>query len=297
MKGCDIMIFKGCGVALITPFKENGLVNFDKLKELIEFQIENKTDALIICGTTGEASTLSDLEKKEVIKFSIEVANGKIPVIAGTGCNDTLKTIEMSKYAQSVNASALLIVTPYYNKCSQDGLYQHYLKIASMVSIPIILYNVPSRTGVNIDVDTVLRLSQIENIIAIKEASSNISQIAKIISLVPNNFNVYSGNDDQTLPILALGGIGVISVAANIIPKQMHELCEKYFSNDIALARQIQYKYLDLMNSLFCDINPIPIKEAMNILNLNVGNCRLPLSNMNDKNIEKLRLSLNKLNM
>ncbi len=291
------MIFRGSGVALITPFDENDNVNYNKLEELIEFQIENCTDAIIICGTTGESSTLSNEEKEQVIKFTVEKVNKRIPVIAGTGSNNTKSAIKTSKLAENLGCDGLLIVTPYYNKCTQEGLYLHYKKIAESVNIPIILYNVPGRTGVNIDVNTVIRLSKIRNIVGIKEASSNISQIAKIISNVDNDFVVYSGNDDQILPILSLGGMGVISVLANIYPKQTHDMCEQFFKGEILKSRQLQYKYLNVINNLFIEVNPIPIKEAMNIQGFNVGNPRLPLCNMTEKNKAILKNSLNELNI
>lgn len=282
------MLFKGSGVALVTPFDKKNNVNYIKLEELINFHLANKTDAIIVCGTTGESSTLSENEKKEIIKFVVEKVNGKIPVIAGTGSNSTKTAIEMSKFAQDVGCDGLLIVTPYYNKCSQEGLYKHYKEISNNVSIPIILYNVPSRTGVNITPETVLRLSRIKNICGIKEASGNISQVAKIISLVNNEFFVYSGNDDQTLPILSLGGMGVISVAANIYPQKMHDLCYNYFDNNVKKARKIQFELLKVMEKLFIDVNPIPIKEVMNILGFNVGDVRLPLCKMSKEKIEEL---------
>lgn len=282
------MLFKGSGVALVTPFDKKNNVNYIKLEELINFHLANKTDAIIVCGTTGESSTLSENEKKEVIKFVVEKVNRKIPVIAGTGSNSTKTAIEMSKFAQDVGCDGLLIVTPYYNKCSQEGLYKHYKEISNNVSIPIILYNVPSRTGVNITPETVLRLSRIKNICGIKEASGNISQVAKIISLVNNEFFVYSGNDDQTLPILSLGGMGVISVAANIYPQKMHDLCYNYFDNNVKKARKIQFELLKVMEKLFIDVNPIPIKEVMNILGFNVGDVRLPLCKMSKEKIEEL---------
>ncbi|MEG2348061.1 MAG: 4-hydroxy-tetrahydrodipicolinate synthase [Clostridia bacterium] len=286
------MIFNGSGVALITPFNEDKTINYKKLEELIEFHITNFTDAIIICGTTGESSTLDINEKKELIKFSVEKANGRIPIIAGTGSNNINIAIKLSKYAEYVGVDGLLIVTPYYNKCSQEGLYLSYKQIANNVTIPILLYNVPSRTGVNIELDTVIKLSKISNIVGIKEASGNISQIAKIISKVSPDFYVYSGNDDQVLPILSLGGKGVISVAANIIPFQIHTICDSFFKKDFYTSKDLFYKYLNLMNKLFIDINPIPIKEAMNILDYNVGKFRLPLCSISSENYKILKKSL-----
>lgn len=281
------MLFKGSGVALITPFDKYNKVNYEKLDELIDFHLKNNTDAIIVCGTTGESSTLSNEEKKDVIKYVVEKVNKKIPVIAGTGSNNTKIAIEMSKYSQSIGADGLLIVTPYYNKCTQEGLFLHYKEIANNTSLPIILYNVPSRTGVNISVDTIIKLSKIDNIVGIKEASSNISQVSAILAKTNKDFCVYSGNDDQVLPLLSLGSVGVISVLANIFPKEVHDLCYNFFDGNLEESRKIQFKYLDLINSLFLQVNPIPIKEAMNFLKYDVGNCRLPLCDMDNsqKNI------------
>ncbi len=281
------MLFKGSGVALITPFDKYNKVNYEKLDELIDFHLKNNTDAIIVCGTTGESSTLSNEEKKDVIKYVVEKVNKKIPVIAGTGSNNTKVAIEMSKYSQSIGADGLLIVTPYYNKCTQEGLFLHYKEIANNTSLPIILYNVPSRTGVNISVDTIIKLSKIDNIVGIKEASSNISQVSAILAKTNKDFCVYSGNDDQVLPLLSLGSVGVISVLANIFPKEVHDLCYNFFDGNLEESRKIQFKYLDLINSLFLQVNPIPIKEAMNFLKYDVGNCRLPLCDMDNsqKNI------------
>ena len=289
------MIFKGSGVALITPFDNENNINYKKLEQLLEFQIENKTDSIIICGTTGESATLSLDEKKKLIKYTVEVVNKRIPVIAGTGSNNTKFSIELSKYAKEVNADGLLIVTPYYNKCSKQGLYEHYKAISDSVSLPIIAYNVPSRTGLNIEPDTLVKLSTIENIVAIKEASSNISQISEMFSKIPNNFNIYSGNDDQIIPILSLGGAGVISVLANIMPKQTHDICYNYFDGKIELAKNMQLKYFDLIKKLFIEVNPAPIKEAMNYLGYNVGKTRLPLCELTENNKKLLKESITKL--
>lgn len=288
-------MFKGSGVAIVTPFDKNNKINYGVLKELIEFQIKNSTDAIIVCGTTGESSTLSKEEKKEVIKFTVDVVKKRIPVIAGTGSNNTEDAIMLSKYAETIGADGLLLVTPYYNKCTQEGLYLHYKKIAENVNIPIILYNVPSRTCVNIEVNTLLKLSKIKNIVGVKEASSNISQITNILSKVDKNFLVYSGNDDQILPILSLGGSGVISVLANIYPRETHDICYEFFNGNIEKSRELQFKYLETAKNLFTEVNPIPVKEALNYLNFNVGSCRLPLSKINDKNKEKLIASINKI--
>lgn len=290
------MLFKGSGVALITPFDKYNKINYDKLNELIEFHIKNSTDAIIVCGTTGESATLSNDEKKDLIEYVVKKVDKKIPVIAGTGSNNTKIAIEMSKFAQSIGVDGLLIVTPYYNKCTQEGLYLHYKEIASNVNLPIILYNVPSRSGVNILPNTVEKLSHIKNIVGIKEASSDISQITKIASLVnTKEFNIYSGNDDQILPILSLGGAGVISVLANIYPKEVHDICYSFFDNNIDMSRNIQFKFLDIAKSLFLEVNPIPIKEAMNLLNFEVGKCRLPLTPMSKANLELLNKSLSSI--
>lgn len=282
------IIFKGSGVALITPMHEDGNVNFEVLEEIIEFQIKNKTDAIIVCGTTGESAMLSDEEKAAVIKFTVEKVAGSIPVIAGTGSNNTEHALEMSKKAAELGVDALLIVTPYYNKTSQKGLIEHYTYIANRVELPIILYNVPSRTGVNILPETYLELSKISNIVATKEANGDLSAIAKTISLCRDNLAVYSGNDDQILPILSLGGLGVISVFANICPLKCHEINHKYFNSEHDYAMRLFLDSIELMNSLFCDVNPIPVKEAMNQIGFNCGKCRLPLVELSDKNKIKL---------
>lgn len=291
------MIFKGSGVALITPFDEKNSINYKKLEHLLEFQIKNSTDAIIICGTTGESATLSFDEKKALIKYTVEVVNKRIPVIAGTGSNNTEFALKLSEYAKQVNADALLLVTPYYNKCSNNGLYLHYKKIADNVDLPIIVYNVPSRTGYNIDAETLKKLATINNIIGIKEASSNISQISEMFTKISNNFSIYSGNDDQILPILSLGGAGVISVLANILPKQTHDLCYNFFNGNIEEARKIQLKYFDLIKKLFIEVNPEPIKEAMNMLGYNVGKCRLPLCELSKSSKELLEKSLKNVNL
>ena len=264
------ILFKGCGTAIATPFTEDG-VNFEEFKKLIEFQIAEGADAIIVCGTTGESSTMSEEERKQTIKFAIDTVSKRIPVIAGTGANNTKSAIEMSKYAESIGADGLLIVTPYYNKTTQTGLIAHYTAIAKEVTLPIILYNVPSRTGVNISPETCLELSKIENIVAIKEASSNISQIAKTASLCKDNLKIYSGNDDQIVPILSLGGIGVISVLSNIEPKFTHNIVENYMNGNIKEACKSQLKCLPLVDALFCEVNPIPVKEALNLLGYNLS--------------------------
>ncbi len=285
-------IFTGAGVAIVTPMNADGSINFDVLGENIEYQIANGTDAIIICGTTGESSTMTDEEHVECIRYCIEKVNKRVPVIAGTGSNDTKYAIDLSKQAEALGADALLVVTPYYNKTSQRGLIAHFTAIADSVNIPIILYNVPSRTGVNIALDTYVTLSKHKNIVAVKEASGNISAIAKIIEKCGNDLDVYSGNDDQIVPIMALGGKGVISVLSNVAPKETHEIAQYCLDNNIAKAAEMQIKYLDLANNLFIDVNPIPVKEAMNLMGMNAGECRLPLVKMEQSKIDTLKASL-----
>ena len=287
-------IFKGSGVAIITPFK-NGNLNLLKLRELIEWHIKEGTDAIIICGTTGEASTMSRYEKKKVIKFTVDVVNKRIPVIAGTGNNDTLDTIKMSQYAESVGVDGILVITPYYNKTNSAGLIKHFEEINEAVNVPIILYNVPSRTGMNITPSQVKELSNLKNIVAIKEASGDISQIAKIKALCGDSIDIYSGNDDQVIPIMSLGGLGVISVSANIIPKLMHEMTYSYLNKDIDKALELQLKTLPLINNLFIEVNPIPVKTALNLMGFEVGDFRLPLYKMDNNNVKTLEKSLNDL--
>lgn len=285
-------IFKGSGVALITPFKENGEIDFETLKNLVEFQIENGTDSIIICGTTGESSTLSDEEHIKCIEACVKYVNGRIPVIAGTGSNDTKTAVMLSKEAEKGGADGLLCVTPYYNKTSQDGLKRYYGKIAESVDIPIIMYNVPPRTGMNITLETMIDIAKNNsNIVAIKEASGNISAIAKI--LASNALDVYSGNDDQTVPILSLGGIGVISVVANIFPKEMHNMVMDYLNGNVEQARDMQLKMLELCNALFCDINPIPVKKTMEILGMANGYIREPLIELDNDKTKILTKAIN----
>lgn len=285
-------VFTGAGVAIVTPMNADGSINFNALGENIEYQIANGTDAIIICGTTGESSTMTDEEHVECIRYCIEKVNKRVPVIAGTGSNDTKYAIDLSKQAEALGADALLVVTPYYNKTSQRGLIAHFTAIADSVNIPIILYNVPSRTGVNIALDTYVTLSKHKNIVAVKEASGNISAIAKIIEKCGNDLDVYSGNDDQIVPIMALGGKGVISVLSNVAPKETHEIAQYCLDNNIAKAAEMQIKYLDLANNLFIDVNPIPVKEAMNLMGMNAGECRLPLVKMEQSKIDTLKTSL-----
>ncbi len=285
------ILFKGCGTAIITPFV-NDEVNYAEFSKLIEYQIANNADAIIVCGTTGESATMSDDEKKNVIKFAVDTVNKRIPVIAGTGSNNTMHAIELSKYAEQCGADGILVVTPYYNKATQKGLVAHYTAIANSVKLPVIMYNVPSRTGVNIEPNTCLELSKVDNIVAIKEASGNISQIAKIANLCEDNLNIYSGNDDQIVPILSLGGIGVISVLSNIIPNDVHNMCHYYMDGNVKEALKLQLKTLKLTQALFSEVNPIPIKAAENMLGYNVGIPRLPLTEMTEEGQVTLKREL-----
>lgn len=289
-------IFKGCGTAIATPFTEDG-VNFEEFGKLLEDQIANEVDAIIVCGTTGESATMSEEEKKEVIKFAIDKVNKRTKVVIGTGSNNTTSAIKMSKYAEEAGADALLVVTPYYNKTTQKGLVAHYKAIAESVSLPIIMYSVPSRTGVNMTPETCLELSKIENIVAIKEASGNISQVAKIASLCKDNLDIYSGNDDQVIPLLSLGGKGVISVLSNVMPKYTHEMVHKYLDGDVKEASKMQLDVLDLIDALFCEVNPIPVKYALNLMGYNFGKPRMPLIELSDSNKEKLEEIMKKHNL
>lgn len=290
-------IFKGSGVALITPFNNDG-VDFKKLEELVNMHLSSSTDALIICGTTGESSTMTKEERKETIKFVVDLVNKKIPVIAGTGTNDTKASIEMSKWAEGIGVDGLLLITPYYNKTTQKGLINHFEAIASEVNIPIILYNVPGRTGMNILPQTIFKLSNsCSNIVAVKEASGDISQVVKIKALCGDKIDIYSGNDDQIIPVLSLGGIGVISVLANVIPKQVHNMVYNYLNGKTEAALKLQLDYLDLTNALFIETNPIPVKTALNLMNMNVGPLRLPLCDMDEKNLEILKKELKNCNL
>ena len=274
-------IFTGSGVAIITPFNETG-IDFNKLGELIEWHIAEGTDAIIICGTTGESPTLPIKDHKEAIRYTVEKVAGRIPVIAGTGSNDTHHSIETSRYAESVGVDALLSVVPYYNKTSQRGLYEHFSAIAHAVKLPIILYNVPGRTVLDMSPETTAKLAQIENIVAIKEC--NFSHVGELMNLCPEDFSIYSGEDGLVLPYLAFGAKGVISVMANIIPKETHELCQAFFDGDIDKARALQLKTLPLVKALFCELSPVPVKKAMNLMSMNVGKCRLPLIDMEPQN-------------
>ncbi len=286
------MLFTGAGVALVTPMFPDGTINFEEMRKLIEFQIENKTDALIICGTTGEASTLSDEEQIECVRFAVEVTNKRVPVIAGAGSNDTPHGIALCQACEKAGADGVLIVTPYYNKASQKGLIKHYTAIATAIKIPVILYNVPSRTGCNLKPETVLKLSEIENIVAIKEASGDISQVAKLASILPKDFIIYSGNDDQILPLLSLGGKGVISVLSNIAPKQTHDMVAYFLDGKLSESISLQLEAIDLINAIFIDVNPIPIKHALNFMGFDVGSCKMPLCDMDEPQLQTLKSAM-----
>ncbi len=286
-------IFKGAGVAIVTPMTETGAVNFEKLGEIIDFQIENKTDSIIICGTTGEASTLTHEEHLEAIRYTVEKVNKRVPVIAGTGSNCTETAIYLSKEACKYGADGLLIVTPYYNKATQNGLIEHYTMIAKSVDAPIIMYNVPGRTGCNILPQTAVSLAKnVENIVGIKEATGSISQCAKLMALAEGCIDMYSGNDDQIVPILSLGGLGVISVLSNVAPRQTHDIVAKYLEGDTAGSLALQLQAIELIDALFCEVNPIPVKHAMNLMGMNVGPLRRPLSPMEPANLEKLKSAM-----
>lgn len=290
------IIFKGCGTALATPFDENG-INFKVFEEMIENQIKNNVDALIVCGTTGESATMTEKERKDAIKFVVDIAKKRVPVIAGTGSNNTIQAIAMTKYAEEVGCDGCLVVTPYYNKTTQAGLVAHYKAIAESTKLPIILYSVASRTGVNILPETCLELSKIPNIVAIKEASGNISQITKIKQLCKDNLNIYSGNDDQVIPILSVGGIGVISVLSNVAPKYTHDMCMKFFDSNLKEALDMQLKALDLISALFSEVNPIPVKHALKLAGFDFGIPRLPLVELTEKNKEVLEKAMKEMNL
>lgn len=290
-------IFTGAGVAIITPMNDDGSINYEGFAENIEYQINNGTDAIIVCGTTGEASTMTDEEHIECIRFTVEKTKGRVPVIAGTGSNDTKYAVELSKTAQEKGADGLLLVTPYYNKASQKGLIAHFGAISEAVDIPIILYNIPGRTGVSIEIDTYKRLAEFKNIVAVKEASGNISYTSKLISQCGDTLDVYSGNDDIIVPMMSIGSKGVISVLSNIMPKETHEMTKLCLENNIKAAAELQMKYLGLINSLFIEVNPIPVKEAMNMMGMAAGPCRLPLCEITDVHKENLKASLSKFGL
>ncbi len=289
MKKC---IFKGSGVAIVTPMNEDGSINYPEFEKLIEFQIANKTDAIVACGTTGEASTMDDTEHLDVIEFAAKTVNGRVPVVAGTGGNDTRHAINLSCEAVKRGANALLLVTPYYNKTNQSGLITHYNKVVDAAGIPAILYNVPSRTGMTIKPETYKELSKNELIVATKEASGNLTEIARTAALCGDDLAIYSGNDDQILPLLSLGSYGVISVLANVAPLQTHEMCEHFFNGNHKESLKIQLEYMQLIDSLFCDVNPIPVKEALNMMGYKAGICRLPLGELSESAKQTLRAAL-----
>lgn len=286
-------VFTGAGVAIVTPFKDNGEVDYEKFAEMVEYQIENGTDAIIVCGTTGESSTLTHEEHLDVIRYCVEKVNGRIPVIAGTGSNCTDTAIYLSTEAEKYGVDGLLLVTPYYNKATQKGLSQHFKAVADSVKVPVILYNVPSRTGCNIAPETVVKLcTEVENIVGVKEASGNLSQIVKLMSLADGKVDLYSGNDDQITPLLALGGKGVISVLSNVAPRQTHEICAKFFAGDVAGSCAEQLRAIPLCNALFCEVNPIPVKKALNLQGRGAGILRMPLCEMEEENAVKLEKAM-----
>lgn len=282
-------IFTGAGVAIITPFHEDGSINYDQLKKLVDYHCENGTDSIVICGTTGESATMTEEEHLECIKRTIDFTAGRIPVIAGTGSNCTATAVELSREAAKAGADGLLVVTPYYNKATQKGLIEHYKVIAREADAPIIMYSVASRTGCNIEPATVAALvKEVDNIVGVKEASGNISQVAKIMQLTQGDIDLYSGNDDQIVPILALGGKGVISVLSNVAPRETHEICAKFFAGDIAGSRELQLKAIPLINALFSEVNPIPVKKAVSLMGMEAGGLRMPLTEMEEANAQKL---------
>lgn len=286
-------IFKGSGVALVTPFGKDGTVDFGKMEELLEFHCENHTDCIVVCGTTGEVSTLTGEEQLDVIRFAVQQVKGRIPVVAGTGANDTRHAVELSKEAEAAGVDGLLLVTPYYNKCTQEGLALHYEVIAHQVKLPIILYNVPGRTSVNLLPETAAELfRKVENIVGVKEASGNISQAVKLMNLTDGKIDLYSGNDDQIVPILSLGGRGVISVLANLAPEYVHEICEHYFSGNGEESCKMQLRALPLVENLFSEVNPIPVKTALRFLGMDCGVLRLPLTEMTEQNAKNLMVAM-----
>ena len=290
MKNC---VFTGAAVAIVTPMNEDGSINFDALGRLIDFNIDNGTDAIVICGTTGESSTMTDEEHIECIRYAVEKVAKRVPVIAGTGSNCTETAIYLSTEAEKYGVDGLLVVSPYYNKATQNGLYAHFKAIADSVKIPVILYNVPSRTGCNILPETVVRLcKEVENIVGVKEASGNISQIAQLAALADGQVDIYSGNDDQIVPVMSLGGIGVISVLSNVAPKQTHDICQKYLDGDVKESLRMQLEAIALCNALFCEVNPIPVKKALNLMGMEAGTLRMPLTEMEDANAQKLEKAM-----
>lgn len=291
------MIFRGSAVALITPFFEDGTVDFESLGKLIQYHLQNKTDAIVAIGTTGEAITMTEEERLAVIKFCVEKINHKIPLIAGVGNNDTGESADFAKKASALNPDAILVITPYYNKCNQEGLYRHFKTIAEASTVPVILYTVPSRTTVEIQPQTLKRLAEIKNIVGIKDATGNLGYTAKIKNILPDDFAIYCGNDDVTVPMLSMGADGVISVSANILPNETHEMCQAFFDADIEKSRQMQLKYLDMINSLFAQTNPIPVKAAINLMGMNGGYYRLPLCEPSDETMELLKKNMKNLGL
>ena len=291
-------IFKGAGVALVTPFHEDESVNYEALEELLEMQIAGHTDAIIVCGTTGEPSTMTEEERTSVIKFAVEKVNKRVPVIAGTGGNNTREAVEMSKTAESLGVDGLLVVTPYYNKATQEGLFLHYKAIADAVNIPIIMYNVPGRTGLNLLPETAVRIArECKNVVGIKEASGNIDQITNLAKIGRGVLDIYSGNDDEVVPIMSVGGIGVISVLSNIAPQETHDMVMEYLEGDRTKALDIQLKYLDVIHALFCEVNPIPVKAALNMMGKNAGGLRLPLTELSEKNKAVLKAAMEEVGL
>lgn len=286
-------IFKGAGVAIVTPFHQDGTVNYEKFAELIEFQITNGTDAIVVCGTTGEASTLTHEKHLDVIRYCVEKVAGRVPVIAGTGSNCTETAIYLSTEAEKAGVDGVLLVSPYYNKATQNGLYGHFKAIADSIKIPALLYNIPGRTGVNIQPETIVRLCRdVENIVGVKEASGNISQVVKLMAIADGCVDLYSGNDDQVVPLLAVGGMGVISVLSNVAPKETHDMCAKFFEGDLQGSLDIQLKASALIDALFCEVNPIPVKKALNLMGMEAGPMRRPLTEMEPANAERLKKAM-----
>ena len=286
-------IFRGSGVAIVTPMHDNGEVNYESFGKLIEFQIENGTDAIIVCGTTGESSTLTHEEHLDVIRYCIKAVNGRVPVVAGTGSNCTQTAVYLSREAEEAGADGLLLVSPYYNKATQNGLYAHFKAVADSVNLPVLLYNVPSRTGCNIQPETILRLcSEVENIVGVKEASGNISQIAHLAAIGGGKIDIYSGNDDQIVPIMSLGGIGVISVLANVAPAQTHAICQSYLDGDCKESCRLQLEAMELCRALFCEVNPIHVKKALNLMGMGAGALRMPLTEMEPGNVQRLEKAM-----
>lgn len=286
-------VFKGAGVAIVTPFKPNGEVDYEKFAQLLEFQINNGTDAIIVCGTTGESSTLTHEEHLDVIKYCVEKVAGRIPVVAGTGSNCTETAIYLSTEAEKYGVDGVLLVSPYYNKATQKGLYKHYKAVADSIKVPVILYNVPSRTGCNILPETVVKLcTEVENIVGVKEASGNISQVVRLMALADGKVDLYSGNDDQIVPLLALGGKGVISVLSNVAPRQTHDICEKFFNGDVEGSCKLQLQAAELCEALFCEVNPIPVKKALDLMGMEMGTLRMPLTEMDEANVPRLEKAM-----